>query len=42
MNPVDVAKTILDNVLSEANSTVADIIIERNQVKILVDEKNIL
>lgn len=30
MNPVDVAKTILDNVLSEANLTVADIIIERN------------
>ena len=30
MNPIDVAKTILDNVLSEANLTVADIIIERN------------
>ena len=30
MNPADVAKTILDNVLSEANLTVADIIIERN------------
>ena len=30
MDPVDVAKTILDNVLSEANLTVADIIIERN------------
>lgn len=30
MNPVDVAKTILDNVLSEANLTVADIVIERN------------
>lgn len=30
MNPVDVAKTILDNVLSKNNLTVADIIIERN------------
>ena len=30
MNPADVAKTILGNVLSEANLTVADIIIERN------------
>lgn len=30
MNPRDVAKTILDNVLNEANLTVADIIIERN------------
>ena len=30
MNPSDVAKTILDNVLSEANLTVADIVIERN------------
>lgn len=30
MNPRDVAKTILDNVLSEANLTVADIVIERN------------
>ena len=30
MNPADVEKTILDNVLSEANLTVADIIIERN------------
>lgn len=30
MNPADVAKTILDNVLSEANLTVADIMIERN------------
>ena len=30
MNPVGVAKTILDNVLSEANLTVADIVIERN------------
>lgn len=30
MNPVDVAQTILDNVLSKANLTVADIIIERN------------
>lgn len=30
MNPVDVAKTILDNVLSKTNLTVADIIIERN------------
>lgn len=30
MNPKDVAKTILDNVLNETNLTVADIIIERN------------
>lgn len=30
MNPRDVAKTILDNVLNETNLTVADIIIERN------------
>ncbi len=30
MNPSDVAKTILDNVLNETNLTVADIIIERN------------
>ena len=30
MNPADVAKTIVDNLLSEANLTVADIIIERN------------
>lgn len=30
MNPVDVAKTILENVLSEMNLTVSDIIIERN------------
>lgn len=30
MNPKDVAKTILDNVLSRSNLTVADIIIERN------------
>lgn len=30
MNPVDVAKTILDNILSETNLTVTDIIIERN------------
>ena len=30
MNPKDVAKTILDNVLNGTNLTVADIIIERN------------
>lgn len=30
MDPKDVAKTILDNVLNETNLTVADIIIERN------------
>jgi len=30
MNPSDVAKTILENVLNETNLTVADIIIERN------------
>lgn len=30
MNPKDVAKTILDNVLNDTNLTVADIIIERN------------
>jgi len=30
MNPKDVAKTILDNVLNETNLTIADIIIERN------------
>ena len=30
MNPKDVAKTILDNVLNETNLTVSDIIIERN------------
>ena len=30
MNPADVAKTILDNVLNETNLTVADIVIERN------------
>ncbi|MCI8384152.1 MAG: hypothetical protein HFJ33_04730, partial [Clostridia bacterium] len=30
MNPKDVAKAILDNVLNETNLTVADIIIERN------------
>lgn len=30
MNPSDVAKTIIDNVTSESNLTVADIIIERN------------
>ena len=30
MNPNDVAKTILDNVLNSTNLTVADIIIERN------------
>lgn len=30
MNPKDVAKTILDNVLNKTNLTVADIIIERN------------
>lgn len=30
MNPKDVAKTILDNVLNETNLTVADIVIERN------------
>lgn len=30
MSPVDVAKTILDNALSESNLTVADIVIERN------------
>lgn len=30
MNPADVAKTILENVLNETNLTVADIIIERN------------
>lgn len=30
MDPKDVAKTILDNVLSRSNLTVADIIIERN------------
>lgn len=30
MNPSEVSKTILDNVLSENNLTVADIIIERN------------
>ena len=32
MNPADVEKTILDNVFYEVNLTVADIIIERNQV----------
>lgn len=30
MNPAEVAKIILDNILSELNLTVADIIIERN------------
>lgn len=30
MNPKNVAKTILDNVLNETNLTVADIVIERN------------
>lgn len=30
MNPSDVAKTIIDNVTSDSNLTVADIIIERN------------
>ena len=30
MNPKDVAKTILDNVLNDTNLTVADIIVERN------------
>lgn len=30
MSPIDVAKTILDNVLNHTNLTVADIIIERN------------
>ena len=30
MNPRDVADTILNNILSPANLTVADIIIERN------------
>lgn len=30
MDPKDVAKTILDNVLNETNLTIADIIIERN------------
>ena len=30
MNPKDVADTILNNILSTANLTVADIIIERN------------
>ena len=30
MNPADVAKTILDNVLNQTNLTVADIVIERN------------
>lgn len=30
MNPKDVSKTILDNVLNETNLTVSDIIIERN------------
>ncbi len=30
MNPSDVAKTIIDNITSDSNLTVADIIIERN------------
>jgi len=30
MNPVEVAKTIIDNITSEVNLTVADLVIERN------------
>lgn len=30
MNPVEVAKTIIDNITSEVNLTIADLVIERN------------